>query len=153
MTEKYIKMGAGQFLRDFQRDFKIKKSMAHRKAVMEREQKAQEKQMKVHLPEIEQDRSTRKEVSHTRLVALVKQVTSTGIVRLYKKNELQKLCRSYNCRYLAKWNKAKLANELCHIIQRHNFIPCHQITSIYVTETCSVDQGDARILPLRIRRL
>jgi hypothetical protein len=55
VCERYMKMGAGQFLRDFRRDFHIKKFLAHRKAVMERKEKAREKQMKVQLPEIEQD--------------------------------------------------------------------------------------------------
>ena len=35
VIERYIKMGANQFLRDFRRDFQIKKSTAHRKAVMQ----------------------------------------------------------------------------------------------------------------------
>ena len=102
-------MGASQFLRDFRRDFQIKKSTAYRNAVMERKEKARYKQMKVNLFEIKQDRSHGKKVSHTRLVALVNQVKSKEMVRLYKK-ELLELCSSYDCRYLAKWNKTKLAN-------------------------------------------
>ena len=46
---RYMKMGAGQFLRDFRRDYHIKKSLAHRKAVRQRKDKADEKRMKVQL--------------------------------------------------------------------------------------------------------
>jgi hypothetical protein len=120
VTERRSKMGVWQFLHDFRTDFQIKKSTAHRKAVMERKEKARQKQMKVNLPEIRQDLSHGKEVSHTCLVALVNQVRSNGVCRLYKKKELQKLCSSYDCRYLAKWNKTKL----CRAILRHNIIPC-----------------------------
>jgi hypothetical protein len=31
---RYLKMGAGQFLRDFRRDYHLKKSLAHRKLLM-----------------------------------------------------------------------------------------------------------------------
>ena len=71
VVERYFRMGAGQFLRDFRRDFQIKKSLAHRKEVLEKKKKAEENKMKVHLPEIEQDRSTGKKMSHVRLLALV----------------------------------------------------------------------------------
>ena len=36
-------MGAGKFLRDFRRDYNIKKTIAHRKAVFQRKKKADEK--------------------------------------------------------------------------------------------------------------
>lgn len=154
VIERYTKMGANQFLRDFRRDFQIKKSTAHRKAVMERKEKARHKQMKVNLSEIKRDRSHGKEVSHTRLVALVNQVMSNGMVRLYKKKELHKLCSSYDCRYLAKWNKTKLANELCRTILRQDSMPCPQITSMYMVDQQQELIHDAtRVPPLRLRRV
>ncbi len=33
IVERYMKMGAGQFLRDFRRDYHLKKSLAHYKAM------------------------------------------------------------------------------------------------------------------------
>ena len=39
-------MGAGQFIKDFRRAFKIKKAAAHRHAVMQRKEKAHEKKTK-----------------------------------------------------------------------------------------------------------
>ena len=147
VIERYIKMGANQFLRDFRRDFQIKKSTAHRKAVMERKEKARHKLMKVNLSEIRQYRSHGKEVSHTRLVALVNQVKSNGMVRLYKKSELHKLCSSYGCHHLAKWNKTKLANELFQAILSQDVMPCPQITSMYVVDQQQELINDATRVP------
>ena len=50
-------MGAGQFLRDFRRDYHLQKSLAHRKSVLVRKEKLCKKQMKVHLAVISHDRS------------------------------------------------------------------------------------------------
>ena len=79
-------MGAGQFLRDFRRDYHLKKSLAHRKAVSQRKEKAEEKRMKVHMQQIEQDRSPSKKYSHVRLLSLVNELGYRGLVRLYAKN-------------------------------------------------------------------
>lgn len=144
-------MGAGQFLRDFRRDFHVKKSLAHRKEVMEKRKKAEENQMKVHLPEIEQDRSTGKKVSHVRLLALVNKLGEGGLKRLYQKNELHRLCDAYNVRWVSRWNKVKLASELARSIPRYDAIPCHQITSTYAVNI--VQQNADSIPVLRIRRL
>ena len=40
VVTRYLKMGAGQFLRDFRRDYHIKKSLAHRKSLMLKKEKA-----------------------------------------------------------------------------------------------------------------
>ena len=76
-------MGAGQFLRDFRRDFRLKKAMAHRKAVLARKEKAELRQ-KVDLAEIRNDKSPMKKSSHVRLVALATQLKEAGLMRLYK---------------------------------------------------------------------
>jgi hypothetical protein len=117
-------MGAGQFLRDFRRDYHVKKSLAHRKALMVRKEKMRKRQMKVNLANISQDKSPGKKVSHTKLVALVDELNVQGLVSLYKKKELQFLCNAYACRFLSKWNKKELASSLFEAIHRHNYIPC-----------------------------
>ena len=43
IVKRYIRMGAGQFIKDFRRAFKIKKGAAHRHAVTQRKEKAHEK--------------------------------------------------------------------------------------------------------------
>ena len=75
-------MGAGQFLRDFRKDYHVKKTVAHRKAVMQRKEKTEEKRMKVNIREIELARSVEKRASHGRLLALLSQVKEAGIARL-----------------------------------------------------------------------
>ena len=67
-------MGAGQILRDFRKDYHVKKTVTHRKAVMQKKEKAEEKRMKVNIREIELDRSVDKRASHARLLALLSQV-------------------------------------------------------------------------------
>ena len=36
---RYLKMGAGQFLQDFRRDYHLKKSVAHRKSLMSKKER------------------------------------------------------------------------------------------------------------------
>ena len=64
IVTRYFKMGAGQFLRDFRRDYHIQKSLAHRKSLMVRKEKSRKRQMKVHLAAIGQDRSRKESVAH-----------------------------------------------------------------------------------------
>ena len=96
---RYLKMGAGQFLRDFRRDYHLKKSLAHRKFLMSKKEKARKGRMKVHLAQIEQDRSERKRASNIRLFALINEVKEE-VGTLYKKAELQHLCDAYKVKYL-----------------------------------------------------
>ena len=128
-------MGAGQFLRDFRRDFHIKKSMAHREAVLQKKKKAEEQRLKVQIPEIERD--------------LVSKLGSEGITRLYRKKELQHLCAAYNIRLVSRWNKMKLALELAQAIPRFEAVPRYEITSTYTVDV--VEERCNGIPVLRIR--
>jgi hypothetical protein len=83
-------------------------SMAPRKAVLARKEKAEERRQKVDLAEIKNDRSPMKRSSHVRLVTLTAQLKERGLMRLYKKVELQQLCGAYGIRWMAKWNKHRL---------------------------------------------
>jgi hypothetical protein len=84
-----------QFLHDFRRDYHLKKSLAHRKAVLQRKEKVNERRMKVHFKQMEQDRSPGKRISHAHLLSLVNELTHKGLTRLYTKCELQRLCGSH----------------------------------------------------------
>ena len=108
-------MGAGQFLRDFRRDYHLKKSLAHQKSLMSKKEKARKGRMKVHLAQIEQDRSERKRASHIRLLALINEVKEE-VGTLYKKAELQHLCDAYKVKYLKSWNKGQLSKALTQVI-------------------------------------
>ena len=75
---RYLRMGAGQFLRDFRKGYQLKKSLAHRKAVLQKKEKADTKKMKVHIPQIE-DKSRNKQLSHLRLRTLLNNVKAQGL--------------------------------------------------------------------------
>jgi hypothetical protein len=124
-----MKMGCGQFLRDFRRDFRLKKTLAHRKAVLARKEKAAEKRLKVELDAMKIDRSPFKRSSHVHLLALISQVQAKGMMRLYTKSELHKLCSAYGVHYQTKWNKAKIVNELMSKVENCTEIPCHEVLS------------------------
>ncbi|CAB3994285.1 Hypothetical predicted protein [Paramuricea clavata] len=146
-------MGTGQFLCDFRRDYHITKSLAHRKAVTQTKQKANEKWMKVHFQHIEQDRSPGKKVSHVRLLLLVNELKDNGLTCLCTKNELQRLCNGYNVRYLLKWNKGKLSAELAHAILHCENMPSSPVTSKYVVAIIVREDQPALIPVLNLRRL
>ena len=148
---RYLKMGAGQFLRDFRRDYHLKKSLAHRKTLMPKKEKARKSRMKLHLAQIEQDRSERKRSSHICLLALVNDLNE-DVGTLYKKSELQHLCDAYGVRYLKSWNKGKLSKELTQVIPTYDHIPYHQITSTYVIQVTELPAPN-RVPVLRLRRL
>ena len=154
IVERYMKMGAGQFLRDFRRDYHLKKSLAHRKAVLQRKEKVNERRMKVHFKQMEQDRSPGKRISHARLLSLVNELTHKGLTRLYTKCELQHLCGAYNVRCLARWNKEKLSSELALTIRQCENMPSHQVLSCYaVVQEVSESDIPHNIPRLRIRRM
>ena len=149
---KYFRMDAGQFLRDFRRDFRLKKAMAHLKAVLARKEKAEELRQKVDLAEIRNDKSPMKKSSHVRLVALATQLKEAGLMRLYKKLELQQLCEAYGIRWMAKWNKRRLVKELFQKITICDEMPSHQLLSRYeiLAQPTNVTN---RIPVLRLRRV
>ena len=147
---RYMRMGAGQFLRDFRRAYHIKKSLAHRKAVLQRKEKTNERRMKVHLHQVEHDRSPSKKSSHGRLVSLVHDMTFKGLVRLYTKKELQRLSTAYDVDYASRWNKEKLASELSSAISRSENMPNCQVISNYTAEL-GQNENAARIV-MKIRR-
>lgn len=132
---RVFRMGAGQFLSDFRRDYRIQKTLAHRKALMIRREKLRQRDMKVSLSEICKDKSPGKKVSHARLVTLVHDIKADGLVSLYKKKELQLLCKGYAVAYVSKWNKRRLASALIEQIGLNQHMPCHQETSRYSVNT------------------
>ena len=97
--ERYMEMGGGQFLRDFRQDHKINKTLAFRKALSQRKEKAEENKMKINLAQIEQDRSPRKKVSHAGLSTLANNLQYQGLCCLYNKAELQRLSAAYDIQY------------------------------------------------------
>ena len=146
---RYMRMAAGQFLRDYRRDYHIQKSSAHRKAVLQRNEKAKERKMKVSLKEIEVDKSVGKRCSHIRLLALVNEIGNKGLMRQYTKKELHTLCDAYGVKYLSRWNKGKLSTALATQIAQCECMTFHQVTSTYaVTVRSGEDSTKIPILSL-----
>ena len=148
---RYLRMGVGQFLRDFRKDYQLKKSLAHRKAVLQKKEKADTKKMKVHIPQIEQDKSRNKQLSHLRLRTLLSNVKAQGLRSMYSKKELQQLCDAYNVQIMSRWNKTKLASDLAEAVLGHESMPSPQVLSSY--RTIFVGKEGDRLPVLRITRL
>jgi len=70
VVERYFKMGAGQFLRDFRRDNQIRRTEAHRKRMAEKAKKDDAKKSKITIQELKEDKSEGKVVTHKQLLAL-----------------------------------------------------------------------------------
>lgn len=151
IVTRYLRMGAGQFLRNFRKDYQLKKSLAHRKAVLQKTEKAKAKKMKLHIPLMEQDKSKGKQLSHLRLHSLVDKVKAEGLKTLYSKKDLQRLCEAYDVRFITRWNKTKLASELAQSIISHESMPIPHMLSKYQATLVGEEAGKVPII--RIARL
>ena len=94
VVTRYVKMGVGEFLRDFRRDFKLQKTEAHRKKVVERKKKKDLKSSKVTLTSIRNDTSPNLRNSHIRLQAMITEQETIFQSAVYSKDELQLLWAS-----------------------------------------------------------
>lgn len=148
-------MGVGQYLKDFRRDYKLKKVAAHRHAVMQRKEKSREKSQKVLIPHIEQDMSPGKRTSHARLVSFLSEFREAGLVNAYTKAELVKLCKAYNIQVRTNWVKKKMCSELAKSIMTNNNIPVYQLLNSYcVVPASNNSQVAPNTVPgIRLRRI
>ena len=138
----------------FRRDYNIKKTIAHHKAVFQRKKKEDEKKIKVHLKQIWNDLNPCKRTSHARFIALVSKLTHKGLYTLYTQGELQQLCSACNVRYLARWNKEKLSSELAGVISHSETMACHETMSNYAVDIVDERVDKPNCIPvLRIRRI
>ena len=131
ITTCVFRIGAGQFLHDFRRDYHIQKFLAHRKALLIKKEKLRERQMNVHLSDISKARNPRKKISHARLLSLAEDVKSDGLASLYNKNELQILCKGYAVACLSTENDGKVASALVAQSRQNQFVLCHQEQANY----------------------
>ena len=95
-TQKYFRMGAGQYLRDCRRDFEWKKSEAHRKKVLMKSQKKALQTDKINIDDIRADDSANKSKSHNMLVAMIaKHPRIFHDTRLYTNKDITLLLQAY----------------------------------------------------------
>lgn len=150
VVQRFLRMGAGQFLRDYRRTTKLKKAMAHRKTVLQRKQKAKTKSLKVHIPQIQQDRTPFKQTSHGRLITLLEHSKERGMQKIYTKMELMKLCSAYAINVRTSWNKSKLMQELASAIRANTNIPSPQLINEYTICPPAIEDRNA-VPRVRIR--
>jgi len=122
-VKRYMKMGAGQFLRDFRKETKLKKTEAHRKKIQMKAAKKVETESKVTIESISKDTSPGKVNSHTRMKAMI--VSNPGILnsRVYLKSELQLLCKVYSVPFKSSYNKESLSASFANQIERIHLMP------------------------------
>lgn len=123
VVERYFKMGAGQFLRDFRRDNQIQRTEAHRKRVADKAKKDDAKKSKITIQEVKEDKSEGKVVTHKQLQALCTKHPKVFESRLYTKNELAPFFAAYGIIFRSSFTKARLNEILTAEIMKHNFIP------------------------------
>ena len=123
VVTRYLKMAIGEFLRDFRRDFNVKKTEAHRKKVVERQKKKDLKSSKVSLESIKEDTSANLVNSHNRLKLMIEQQDSIFVTSVYSKEEVQLLCKAYGVKFKRNDSKAKLSENLRAKIQAVSQIP------------------------------
>lgn len=111
VVDKFFKMGAGQYIRDFRRDFNVEKTEAHRKRVQEKKLVRERVADKITLQVIKDDNSEQKQDSHNLLVALVTKRPKIFETSTYTKQEIKTIYEAYGQRFEASWNKVKL-NEI-----------------------------------------
>lgn len=108
--DRYMNMGAGQFLKDFQREKKIKKNEAHRKKEMEKAKKQEILRSKIPIEVIEKDESIGKVHAKTLVYTMISNNNDT--VKAYKKKELCELFKLFKLPFKASYKK----NELCELL-------------------------------------
>lgn len=116
-------MAIGEFLRDFRRDFNVKKTEAHRKKVVERQKKKDLKTTKVSPESIKEDTSANLVNSHNRLKLMIEQQDSIFETSVYSKEEVQLLCKAYGVKFKRNDSKTKLSVNLKVKIQAVSQIP------------------------------
>ena len=91
----YFRMGAGEYLRDFRRDMKWKKTEAHRKKVLMRTEKKEMALDAVKLSDIRDDKSEGKQGSHILLKAMLQKQPDIFTTRLYTVSDIELLLKAY----------------------------------------------------------
>ena len=122
VVTRYVKMGVGEFLREFRRDFMLQKTEAHRKKVVEKKKKKDLVSSKVTVESIKKDTSVNKGNSHRRLMTMLDQQESIFQSNVYSKSELQLLCKAYGLVFRRSDSKALLSEKLVPKIRESQYV-------------------------------
>ena len=121
VVTRYVKMGIGEFMRDFRRDFQLHKTEAHHKKVAERKKKDLVSS-KVTIASIKEDSSANKQSSHQRLQSMLVQQEKMFQSTVYTKSEVEMTCEAYGVSFRQSDTKAKLSEKLVEKIQASEHI-------------------------------
>lgn len=103
----------------------MKKSAEHRKNVVQKKQRLEEKKSSVPFSEIVEDKSQNKVTSHHRLLTYIEKFGCDAFVKSLKKNELLQLSTAYGITGVnIRSNKAQLVQQLVPIMKERNSMPC-----------------------------
>ena len=108
VVTRYLKMAIGEFLRDFRRDFNVKKTEAHRKKVVKTQKKKDLKTTKLSPESIKEDTSANLVNSDNRLKLMIEQQDSIFETSVYSKEEVQLLCKANEVKFKRNDSKDKL---------------------------------------------
>ena len=153
VTTRYMRMASAQFLKDFRRAHQLKKTSEHRKRVLQRQQVATVRKDSIPFDEIVSDHSSGKKSSHRRLQVFGEKHGAVGLGKIYKKEQLSKLCSAYGVPVRpASQNKMQMASRLLEAIKacRNEQIPYPLCVASSLQSSTETDSG--RIV-LRIRRI
>lgn len=120
---RYVKMGVGEFLREFRRDFQLQKTEAHRKRVVEKKKKKDLKSSKVTVQSIRYDSSVNKNNSHSHLLTMIEEQEEIFQSTVYSKSEIQLLCKAYGLVFRKNDSKSTLSGKLIPAIRQSQFMP------------------------------
>ncbi|XP_070556108.1 uncharacterized protein [Ptychodera flava] len=123
IVHRYVNMGAGQFLRDQRCHMKLKKTEAHRRKIMQRDQKSNERNAKMDIETLKKDHSDGKCVTHAMIAAKIAENPKYFASRLYTKDEIKIIFGLYDVRYIQRFNKDKLNDILVHKIKSCQKMP------------------------------
>lgn len=120
VVTRYMRMATCQFLRDFRRACRLKKTAEHRKRVLQRKQVAAERNDHPKFETILTDRSIGKRVSNRHLHFFAQKHGLVGMKRVYTKQQLVKFCSAYGFPVRTSHSKQKLAHGLVEALKERN---------------------------------
>lgn len=123
VVQRYVNMGANQFVKDFPQKWQVKKAMAHRQMVMVRKERQLQKESKVNMKEIEEDHCPQKEKSDNQLKGLISKFGNAVLANLYTRAELVTLCKGYGLNPASSMNKALIGKNLARKIDSCTNVP------------------------------
>ncbi|KXJ08430.1 ATP-dependent DNA helicase PIF1 [Exaiptasia diaphana] len=149
---RYIRAGTGQFLRDYRLAHRLKKSAEHRKNVLQKKQRLEEKKASVPFQDIAIDTSENKISTHHRMLVFIEKYGVSAFVKTMTKEQLIKLCSAYGIVNINKrLTKPKIGLQLVPIMKESNTGMAHSYFLNNLESEVEIDEANRRV-SIRISR-